>query len=110
MNEESEQKGFRRLGNPSDPILQKIWDSFNDWLLNKKKEIGRDLKPEEYPNREMFEKLIVEWTNVAPFKAKSLIPKGLDQKFWKKDEIVIGRKTNHFYFPLILRDRKNENT
>jgi hypothetical protein len=97
------EKGISSADNPDHPTLNKILDHFNEWVFNRKQELGRDLEPQEYPNRETFEKLITEWMEISSKKAGSLIPKGL-KKFWDKDEKKIGRVTHHFYFPLIRRE------
>jgi hypothetical protein len=100
------EKGFSSADNPDQLLLNQILDRFNDWVFNEKKNKGRDLEPQEYPNRETFEKCIVEWMKIKPNKARGLIPKGLN-KFWRKDEVRISSVTYHFYFPLIVRNRKS---
>jgi hypothetical protein len=100
------EKGISSTDNPDQPLLNQILDRFNDWVFNKKKEMGRELEPQEYPNRETFEKLIVEWMSISSKKAGGLIPKGLNSKLWNRDEIKIGRVKHHFYFPLIVRSKK----
>lgn len=91
MNEESEQKGFRRMGSPSDSILEKIQIALRGYLKNK--EISED-SADYFPNQTVFIELIRSLLGCSEKKARAYIKQG-NGRYWTEKQTG----TNFQYYP-----------
>jgi hypothetical protein len=77
MNEESDQKGFKRMESSSDPILEKIQIKLKDYLKTKVTENPDDL----FPNQGEFVELVAKFLGCSEKKARAYIKQGVG-KYW----------------------------
>ena len=91
MNEESEQKGFRRMGSPTDSILEKIQIALRGYLKNK--EISED-SADCFPNQTVFIELIRNLLGCSEKKARAYIKQG-NGRYWTEKQTG----TNFQYYP-----------
>jgi hypothetical protein len=85
MNENSDQKGFRRMDSPSDPILEKIQAKLKEYIKTKETENPDDL----FPNQGEFIELIVNLLDIQKDKerkARAWIKKG-NGIYWTEREL-----------------------
>ena len=85
MNENSDQKGFRRMDSPSDPILEKIQAKLKEYIKTKETENPDDL----FPNQGEFIELIVNLLGIQKDKerkARAWIKKG-NGIYWTEREL-----------------------
>ncbi|MGD0405686.1 MAG: AAA family ATPase [Candidatus Bathyarchaeia archaeon] len=91
MNEESEQKGFRRMGSPTDSILEKIQIALRGYLKNK--EISED-SADYFPNQTVFIELTRSLLGCSEKKARAYIKQG-NGRYWTERQTG----TNFQYYP-----------
>lgn len=103
FNEESEQKGFRRI-NPNTSILVKIHQILVDYV-DTKQGTRKEREVSDCPGLVAFVKLITEsGIEKRKERARSLVDLGITGKYWKTDKVLQGRNRVHYVFPLPLRD------
>ena len=89
FNEGSPTKGFKRLSNPNDPILERIQFELLTYL--EQKEFDPDHSNDYFPNQKEFIKLIIDAELVAgkdkERKARKYIKQGR-KKFWTEEEVT----------------------
>jgi len=94
------------IDDPDRPSLLDINQRFWDWVGNENKEKGRKLEVAEYPNRTQFEKMVTGW-GYTQGKAKKLVSKGKELRYWGFNEVKTKRETHHYYYPKISRQFAN---